>query len=94
MVSVDAGNAFLRRLAIKIGVCLEGMKPKRRKTILSDAFADLQQEGRGKLRDAEDLHSAMLYGEHYDFIFTQALVGALVEQCEIIDGKRSGYPVS
>ena len=40
MVSVDAGNAFLRRLAIKCGVTIERLHPPQRKSLLDKLLLD------------------------------------------------------
>lgn len=49
MVSVDAGNAFLRRLAIKAGVCVVSMPKKKQDKVLEDFAAaqsdDISPEG-------------------------------------------------
>ena len=95
MVSVDAGNAFLRRLAIKIGVCLEEMSSARRKKILKKFLEDMKGSREvGDLKTMDQVHQLLLNGIHNQVTFTHEIVGELVKECEIIKGKRTGYPVS
>ena len=95
MVSVDAGNAFLRRLAIKVGVCLESMHITKRHKILQQFLADLNEsQEAGDLDSPDHLLQALLRGAHNQIMFTPSIVDELVQQCEILKGERSGYPVS
>lgn len=92
MVSVDAGNAFLRRLAIKIGVCLEA-KPAAARAKLLDKFLRSIKEGgnRSELTSSEML-KLLLDGEHGWITFTCEMVRELINDCEVLKGKQSGYP--
>ena len=98
MVSVDAGNAFLRRLAIKVGVCLEKMNPSRRKNVLKKFVLDMKAGGDNDdnidMNDLDRVHQLLLDGIHNQVTFTHEVVGELVKECEVIKGKRTGYPVS
>jgi len=93
MVSVDAGNSFLRRLAIKIGVCLEA-KPASVRSKLSDRFLQSIKEGGNKsdLEDSKMLLEHLLAGEHGYIMFTPEMTRMLINDCEVLSGKRSGYP--
>lgn len=93
MVSVDAGNSFLRRLAIKIGVCLENMHPHKRKFILNEAVYEMRSEG-GKYENmtAETLLDLLLAGKAGGIQFNVGLVGALADTCMMSKGERTGYP--
>jgi hypothetical protein len=94
MVSVDAGNAFLRRLTIKVGVCLENVTASRRKKLLAQILQDSMESGDDcKFESPEDLLQVLLEGRHDEITFTAGIVGELVKQCEVIKGKRTGYPV-
>lgn len=93
MVSIDAGNAFLRRLAMKVGVCLESMEADRRDNIMAGFVKDLKDAGvRLGSKSKDQLLDALLRGDHRSVSFTPGIVGELVQQCEILNGKRSGYP--
>ena len=95
MVSVDGGNAFLRRLAIKIGVCLENTKTQRRKQVLQKFIKDMKESGENLFFETEEeVMDLLLAGAHNEFSFTADLVGELVKECDIHKGKRNGYPVS
>jgi 3-methyladenine DNA glycosylase/8-oxoguanine DNA glycosylase len=87
MVSVDAGNAFMRRLAMKVGVCLEGMPHKKQKQALED-FA-MAQEGN---ITPEEAMNCLIEGRHNEIRFSHEVMKELVEECEVIEGKRTGYP--
>lgn len=93
MVSIDAGNAFMRKLAIKVGVCFECMKKQKRDSILNEAIHQMQ-EGRDDFNHltADDLLNRMLEGQSGKFLFTTGLLRPLIDQCDIINGKLSGYP--
>jgi len=88
MVSIDAGNAFLRRLAIKLGVCLERKPSKDRNRILGMFVAERGQS----VSSPDEALSLLINGRHDDVKFTHGLVNELVQECEIIKGKRTGYP--
>jgi len=93
MVSVDAGNAFCRRLAIKVGVALEQLPAAQRKQILDKALADMMASGECRIRSTDDLLKTLLDGRSKDILFTQELVAALIATCEKTKkGKPTGYP--
>jgi 3-methyladenine DNA glycosylase/8-oxoguanine DNA glycosylase len=89
MISVDAGNSFLRRLAIKIGVSIEVMTEARRKAVLDEAVAEISASG-GRMHSAEEILSLLLAGQSNEILFTCGLVNALTKVCE--KGKNRGYP--
>lgn len=93
MVSVDAGNAFLRRLAMKIGVCLEQKAPVTRNKMLSSFFKSITEAGDIiELDGPECLLKLLLQGRHTELTFTHTMLRELVNACEFIKGKRTGYP--
>lgn len=93
MVSVDAGNAFLRRLTIKIGVCIELMASTRRKQILRQFLTATRESNETEdLKSPEELLQLLLQGEHKMIVFTVDLLRELAVSCEEIEGKRTGYP--
>ena len=103
MISVEAGNSFLRRLAIKVGVCLEMMTEEEREPIVQKALAEYAESGVTNVRDGDHLIHLLCSGGGYgssaeseEILFTAGLVGALTNQCERIrvNGKMtdSGYP--
>ena len=93
MVSVDAGTSFLRRLAIKIGVCLMAKGPSTCKKLLITFLKSIHEAGGyEELKGHEDLLECLLNGESQAFLFTHGMMRELVNDCEIINGKRSGYP--
>jgi 3-methyladenine DNA glycosylase/8-oxoguanine DNA glycosylase/superfamily II DNA or RNA helicase len=83
MVSVDAGNAFMRRLAIKVGVCLEN-KPKAIRTKLLKAFfAEVTESGdKYNIRDPDHLLQLLLDGYHQSLTFTHGMLRHLINDCE------------
>ncbi|KAL3910134.1 MAG: hypothetical protein SGILL_007812, partial [Bacillariaceae sp.] len=87
MVSVDAGNAFMRRLAIKVGVCLESMPTAKRNEALDD-FATAQDAG----ISPQEAMTRLIEGRHNEIRFSHDVMKALVEDCEKLKGKQSGYP--
>ena len=93
MVSVDAGNAFLRRLAMKIGACLERKTPSIRNKLLSGCMWRKRAAGnRDLLNNPPHLLGLLLDGKHTELTFTHPILRELVNDCEIIKGKRTGYP--
>lgn len=92
MVSVDAGNAFMRKFAIKIGVCLENISSSRRSKVLEHFLAESDENA--DFKTPEQVMTLLLGGAHNELKFTPDLVSELVEQCEIVKGKQTGYPVS
>lgn len=93
MVSVEAGNVFLRKLAIKIGALLETFSEARRLKIISQLLAETKGSGRGEESDTEDdMLGLLLEGRHEEIIFTHSLVGELVKMCYVDKGKRVGHP--
>ena len=93
MVSVDAGNAFLRRLAMKIGVCLELKASSRRNKLLNDLLQSMKAAGRmNDLKGPDDLLQLLLDGKHKLVTFTHPMLRELIKDCKIIKGKQSGYP--
>ena len=46
------------------------------------------------MNDLDRVHQLLLDGIHNQVTFTHEVVGELVKECEVIKGKRSGYPVS
>lgn len=93
MVSVDAGNSFLRRLAMKVGTILETIPAPRRNEILLQFLKDLRESGQ-VYSTPDDVLQALLDGRHSEITFTHQLVAELVNRCVMLKGKRSGYPVS
>jgi len=93
MVSVDAGNAFLRRLAMKVGVAIERMGAAGRASLLDRTVRELIDSGEDT-NGADDLHKLMLTGKHNTsgFLFTPEIVAPLIASCEKIKGKQTGYP--
>ena len=91
MVSVDAGNAFLRRLAMKIGTCLERKAPSTRNKVLSTLSKREAGDEVGS-DSPEYLLNLLLEGRHTEFTFTHQMMRELVNDCEIDKGKRTGYP--
>ena len=101
-VSVDAGYAFLRRTAIKIGVCLEAMAEAERALILATALAEYAESGEvDHVRGGDHLVQLLLRGGGQGggcdpsdkVIFTAGLVGALTATCErikVTKGKNKG----
>ena len=93
MVSVDAGNAFLRRLSIKLGVALEQLPLAERERRLATALADMRAS-----KECEDLTSTaqllelLLAGHSGELLFTVELLEVLVLTCEKHKGKQTGYP--
>ena len=83
MVSVDAGNSFMRRLAIKVGVCLE-RKPKTSRTkLLKQMYKDVTETGnKDHIRDHDDLLELLLKGEHQSLSFSPSMLRALIDDCE------------
>jgi 3-methyladenine DNA glycosylase/8-oxoguanine DNA glycosylase len=92
MVSIDAGNSFLRKLSIKIGVCLERMPTKGRRDILGQVVDEIRDGNDTCTLTSADLLESLLRGEGGDFYFTATLLRPLIDGCEDINGKRSGYP--
>lgn len=93
MISVDAGNAFLRRLAMKLGVCIEQKSKSVRDRLLNDFLHSIQEGGnKSNLTSPEHLLQLLLDGKHGELSFTHPMVNELVKDCEIIKGKRTGYP--
>jgi 3-methyladenine DNA glycosylase/8-oxoguanine DNA glycosylase/superfamily II DNA or RNA helicase len=93
MISVDAGNAFLRRLAIKIGVCLEAKPAAARTRLLGKFLRSIKEGGNGReLTSPEMLLELLLGGKHAYITFTSDMARELVNDCEVLKGKRSGYP--
>ena len=93
MVSVDAGNAFLRRLAMKVGVAIERMGADGRASLLDRTVRELIDSGEDT-NGADNLHKLMLTGKHNTsgFLFTPELVAPLIASCEKLKGKQTGYP--
>ena len=92
MVSVLAGNSFMRKLAIKIGVCLEMLKPLARKRVLEQALAEMQEASNGFGKwTLKKLHGCLLDGEFGKIIFTPSLLRPLLAACQAPNGKP-GYP--
>lgn len=87
MISVDAGNAFLRKLAIKAAVCLEGKSKRDRKKIL-DTFVAGQDSSMSTEKAIELLEG----GRHKEVRLTHDLLRELINECEIDQGKQTGYP--
>jgi len=89
-ISVDAGNAFLRKLAIKAGTLLEAMSPAAQRTALDAIAAELAASGEyqeGRAPTASQLMDGrggglLLEGKSKEIIFTPALVGVVVDACD------------
>lgn len=95
MVSVSAGNVFMKKLGIKIGALLETYSEAHRNKLLSQLLSDMRESGKAVANDSpETLLALLLEGRHNEFIFTPALVGELVGKCYMDKGKRVGHPVS
>jgi hypothetical protein len=95
MVSVDAGNVFLRKLAIKIGALLETFTERRRQDLLSRFSRDMVESDKHPVDDSpEALMDLFVKGDHKGLLFTPDLVGELVRTCYMDKGKRVGHPVS
>ena len=93
MVRVDAGNSFLRRLAMKIGACLEQKASSLRKKLLYDFFQSMQEAGdKVDLNSPEALLELLVTGRHKELTFTHEMVRELIKDCETIKGKQTGYP--
>ena len=93
MVSVDAGNAFLRRLAMKVGVCIEQKSEAVQNRLLNEFLQSIQEGGnKSNLASPEHLLELLLGGKHGEISFTHPMVNELIKDCEIIKGKRTGYP--
>lgn len=93
MVSVDAGNSFLRRLAIKTAVCIEQKKPAVRKLLLKKFFESNREGGHNtNVLSPEDLLDKLITGNHFEIYFTMEMMQELVKDCEVLKGKQSGYP--
>lgn len=93
MVSVDAGGSFLRRLAIKIGVCLENRPAKRRNQVLLQLLQDLDESDEEcSATTPDEMLQLLLEGRYDEIKFTHSIVGELVKDCEVEKKKRTGYP--
>lgn len=93
MVSVDAGNSFLRRLAIKAGVCIERKTPSQQKKLLQQIFKAVTESGeKSNVESPTHLLELLLAGRHREVLFSYEMVQALVHDCEKEHGKRTGYP--
>jgi hypothetical protein len=85
MVSVDAGNAFLRRLAIKVGVCVERKDASKRNALLKKMCDAIKDSGdKQNVKSPAHLLELLLEGHHNELTFTQEMVRELVNDCEII----------
>lgn len=83
MVSVDAGNAFLRRLAIKIGVSMENTSEPGRKNFLKTFFQDVTESGnKSNISNPQELLELLLKGHHNYLSFTPGMLRVLVDDCE------------
>lgn len=92
MVSVLAGNSFMRKLSIKIGVCIEFLKPLARKRALKNALDEMQETpDRFDHLTPQSLLECLLRGDMKDLIFTPSLLRPLVDACHEVPGKP-GYP--
>ena len=93
MVSVDAGKAFLRRLAMKIGVCFENMEPTKRARLLNETL-ERMQEGSDDYDDlsSSELFQMLLEGQTGRLLFTPLFLELVIEDCLVIKGEQTGYP--
>lgn len=91
MISVPAGRSFVRKLSIKIGVCLEGLDPVTRKKYLDRAIAEMQERTGFEDLTGDKLLDLLLQGKGQDILFTSSLLRPLVDSCDRIPGKP-GYP--
>lgn len=95
MVSVLAGNAFLCKLSIKIGVRLEILKPSARKNALKKALAEmLEASGDFAISTPQQLHKYLLDGNFGDIIFTPSLLRPLLDDCDAPNGDQTVSKVS
>lgn len=93
MVSVAAGNSFLRKLSIKIAICLEMLPFPKRQNILKKALLEMNEENNDyDDMTRESLFECLIKGESKKFLFCMSLLKPLVETCEYENGKRTGYP--
>lgn len=93
MISVAAGNSFIRRFAMKIGAHLEQMEPKARAGILRETVAtwkEAKSESYATLNEEKVL--TMFLEGNTRVTFTPQLVGELAKECVVLKGKRSGFP--
>lgn len=93
MVSVAAGNSFLRKLSIKVAVCLERLSASKRASVLEAALREIR-EGNTLYQNLSpnELFQFLLKGKSGEIQFCQSLLRPLVDACENHNGKRTGYP--
>ena len=79
---------------MKVGVCVEQLPPPRRNALLDEAVREHAESAEmGHVRGPEHLLQLLLAGgSEGAYLFTPGLVGALCDTCEMVRGKRSGYP--
>ena len=92
-MSLDAGNSFLRRLAMKVGVCIENLKPARRKQVLDINLKEQQDAGIliGETNSNRILEM-LLEGDFKNILLTHTMLREVINGCEVINGKKTGYP--
>ena len=90
-ITVDAGNAFLRKLTLKIGSIVEAMPEKQRDKLLKQIAKELAESGEyaeGMSATPKQLYDGKGGGLlleascHKKIIFTPAAVGAVVDACD------------
>jgi 3-methyladenine DNA glycosylase/8-oxoguanine DNA glycosylase len=90
MISVEAGNSFLRKLCIKAGTLIEAMPPAKGRVALAAIAAELAESGQypdGKAPTAADLLDGkdggiLLDARKDELIFTPSLIGVIVDACD------------
>jgi 3-methyladenine DNA glycosylase/8-oxoguanine DNA glycosylase len=90
MISVDAGNAFLRKLAIKAGTLIEVMPAVQRRAALEAIATEMAESGdyeEGKAPTASELLDGkggglLLEANTSRLMFPPALVGVIVDACD------------
>lgn len=94
MVSVDAGNAFLRKLAIKCGVAVEWLQPAKRRAVLDEALSDTRGAGEeyAGVTSGEQLLELLLSARTKEVLFTVGLMRNLLDSCDTSDKKLNGWP--
>ena len=92
MISVAAGESFLKRLAIKCGVCIERMPKPQRKKLLEEAVKEIHQSDEYPELTADVLLERLLDGNFHAILLTCGLIKALVQTCDMHKGKRVGWP--
>lgn len=85
-------QSFLRRLSIKIGVCVENMPKDKRIVFLREALQEVKEGGRHADLTPKKLLDLLLAGSTGEVVLTVSMVEALVQTCLVVNDQQSGYP--